>query len=597
MSGSTGRRWRWAVLAALATTVIAATSAHAAYPGENGPFVLKGSAPATSLRGGGGGSNAVYLLEPGSPPSLAFEFPEGLDFTISPSGDMIAFKGDDDLGTASKFIYTTGLDSAPTEPLAEIDGGSPAWSADATEIAYRDEPSTAIRAVPIGGGASRLVWGMPDPSPGISFSFSGLPSSLAWSGDGARLATPLYQFDEGAGSFVRRGDIWTFGSNGETPTNLTAALAANDNYDSPQFSPDGTKIVYRRSGLNDNPGGLYSMNASDGSSQQQLTGDGANPYFSPDGTKIAFQRPGELWVMDADGSNEVEVTDIAGYQLTDWGPVPNPCFDPDIEGVGDGDTINGTGADEVIAGTPGDDTISGGGGNDTICGYDGEDNILEGHADGDTIYGGGGNDTIDAGLGDDVIYGGGGNDTILGDDGDDDLLGGDGDDVIEGGFGSDGLSGNAGEDELDGNEGDDDIAGHDGDDVIDGGDGFDSISGGAGNDYLEAGNPDPADPGIAAGLKERVEGDGGSDQLFGTIANDVLDGGGGKDLLYGYGRKDKLTGGNGKDESYGGGGKDKLFARDNRRDKKVNCGGGNGDRAKLDHEDPNAPGCEHKQRA
>ena len=59
-------------------------------------------------------------------------------------------------------------------------------------------------------------------------------------------------------------------------------------------------------------GDVWIMNA-DGSDPVNLTQgrDCASPAWSPDGTKIAYIASGEVWLMDADGSNPQQVTDDA----------------------------------------------------------------------------------------------------------------------------------------------------------------------------------------------------------------------------------------------------------------------------------------------
>jgi dipeptidyl aminopeptidase/acylaminoacyl peptidase len=73
---------------------------------------------------------------------------------------------------------------------------------------------------------------------------------------------------------------------------------------------------------------VYVMNA-DGSGQQNLTrspGVDVNPAFSPDGSKIAFAsyRDGnyEIYVMNADGSDQRRLTGVPGFDLY-------PAFSPD----------------------------------------------------------------------------------------------------------------------------------------------------------------------------------------------------------------------------------------------------------------------------
>ena len=75
---------------------------------------------------------------------------------------------------------------------------------------------------------------------------------------------------------------------------------------------------------------IYVMSA-DGSNQVRLTNSSTNdnhPSWSPDGTKIAFMSEG-IYVMNADGSNPAAIT---GGSEPDWQrssalptPTPSPC--------------------------------------------------------------------------------------------------------------------------------------------------------------------------------------------------------------------------------------------------------------------------------
>src|SRR5687768_13308775 len=49
----------------------------------------------------------------------------------------------------------------------------------------------------------------------------------------------------------------------------------------------------------------------DGSGNQRLTftRNASRPKWSPNGTRIAFERPGEVWVMNADGSAKQRLTE------------------------------------------------------------------------------------------------------------------------------------------------------------------------------------------------------------------------------------------------------------------------------------------------
>ena len=62
----------------------------------------------------------------------------------------------------------------------------------------------------------------------------------------------------------------------------------------PAWSPDGTKIAFERQYDTQQPlSDIWVMNASDGTSQVNLTANSASPFefnpdWSPDGTKIVF---------------------------------------------------------------------------------------------------------------------------------------------------------------------------------------------------------------------------------------------------------------------------------------------------------------------
>jgi Tol biopolymer transport system component len=114
--------------------------------------------------------------------------------------------------------------------------------------------------------------------------------------------------------------------------------AANDAF--ANFSPDGSKIVFssnRRASDGTNDSEIYVMNA-DGSNQRPLTNNAVideTPAFSPDGTKIAYTSAAndnpndttndkEIWVMEADGSNPKPLTSNGVEDSKpDWGPFPD----------------------------------------------------------------------------------------------------------------------------------------------------------------------------------------------------------------------------------------------------------------------------------
>jgi Tol biopolymer transport system component len=111
------------------------------------------------------------------------------------------------------------------------------------------------------------------------------------------------------------------------------------------LSPDGKRIVF--TSLKDGDLDIYTMNA-DGTDMKRLTdtpGYDGGPFFSPDGTQIVYRawhptdtaltnyqsllaqhmvRPNrmEIYVMNADGSNQRQITNLGGANFA-------PFFTPD----------------------------------------------------------------------------------------------------------------------------------------------------------------------------------------------------------------------------------------------------------------------------
>ena len=132
----------------------------------------------------------------------------------------------------------------------------------------------------------------------------------------------------------------------------------NDDRD-PSWSPDGSQIVFsgtRFGGVN-----IIRMNA-DGTGQIPLT-DSLNPIsnsqpaWSPDGTKIAFvssragSRRAEIWVMNADGTNPVRLTENVelGSDLNGpfYGLDLSPAWSPDGTKIAFSSQRNGSANPEI----------------------------------------------------------------------------------------------------------------------------------------------------------------------------------------------------------------------------------------------------------
>lgn len=119
-----------------------------------------------------------------------------------------------------------------------------------------------------------------------------------------------------ADSAQAQGTIYLRPADGSGRATMLAAPESGSSDADPAFSPDGTKIAFRR--LVTEPGGLVTAHivvvGVDGSNPTQLT-DGQfadqDPIWSPDGQHIAFKsnRPNaagttdnQIWVIGADGT-------------------------------------------------------------------------------------------------------------------------------------------------------------------------------------------------------------------------------------------------------------------------------------------------------
>ncbi len=122
-------------------------------------------------------------------------------------------------------------------------------------------------------------------------------------------------------------DIFTTNIDGTNRTQLTDASVVGGQSFDPEFSPNGSQIVFHSTRPSDGAIQIWVMDA-DGSNPVQLTSTGSNGYasWSPDGNRIVFasNRDGnfEIYVMDSDGGNQARLTNAAGSDF-------DPAFSPD----------------------------------------------------------------------------------------------------------------------------------------------------------------------------------------------------------------------------------------------------------------------------
>jgi Tol biopolymer transport system component len=173
----------------------------------------------------------------------------------------------------------------------------------------------------------------------------------AWSPDGKRLVIGSHYFNTRDTS-----QLFTISSGGGDYQFLFNRSCPPDPECPSGFEPDwsasGAEILFD-SVLSSS---IYRVAATGGATA--VVTSGQHPSWSPDGTRIAFARSGDIYVMNADDSGQVNITNSAS---TDSGPI----WSPDGEKIGftstpDGNTANngvwamnegGSGAARVTAGT------------------------------------------------------------------------------------------------------------------------------------------------------------------------------------------------------------------------------------------------------
>ena len=224
-----------------------------------------------------------------------------------------------------------GGEDTPTSTATVAPGDTPA-----SDTGVDARVSTAARIVFLsdrdivaigGGGAGAFfqIWVMDaDGSNQTRLTFNQLDDGApAFSPDGSKIA-----FNRGVTEHTERDtrrNIFLMNPDGSSETNITNNLRADDFH--PSWSPDGSQIVFY-SARDDEDDEIYVMDA-DGSNQTRLTdspGVDRDPVWSPRGDKIAFVSfrdfGFEVYVMDLDGSNQVALTSGFGDNF-------DPAWSPD----------------------------------------------------------------------------------------------------------------------------------------------------------------------------------------------------------------------------------------------------------------------------
>jgi Tol biopolymer transport system component/DNA-binding winged helix-turn-helix (wHTH) protein len=224
--------------------------------------------------------------------------------SFSPDGRYLAFSRSVSYGHSEIYLLALSDNLAPKGEPKQITfqhqlSDSPAWTANGREIIYSSGassiPGQGLWRIPVSGGGS--------PQPLFMSAQVGTP---AISRQGNRLAYTRGSIDIN----IWRLDVPGANRKATEPISLISSTYSDD---SPQYSPDGKRVVFcsERSGTLE-----VWMCGSDGSHAVQLTSLGAtitgSPRWSPDGQRIVFdsniEGQFELYQIDANGGRPRRLT-------------------------------------------------------------------------------------------------------------------------------------------------------------------------------------------------------------------------------------------------------------------------------------------------
>ena len=296
-----------------------------------------------------------------------------------PDGRIVFMRGDPSEGVMAGegVTYTVNADgSGERQVFSDGDSPGPVWSPDGSEIAIFccDNGMFAHLLDP----DTEDLREFPPPDPTVE-----TPCGMAWSPDGTRLAREGFGVDDPtrngiytirasdggglsrittfAGGFDSPGDyspegdrlvfvrvpddgrvaIFVADLDGNEIDRISPPGVVVDDLFGGSWSPTGDRILFVALDSEDHHKAIWVVNA-DGSSPHPLQiapGCGGplsdpesfgcySPSWSPDGRWIVFVRSAgseeNLWIVNADGSGLVQLTDGGTDDLPDWGPDPTP---------------------------------------------------------------------------------------------------------------------------------------------------------------------------------------------------------------------------------------------------------------------------------
>lgn len=313
---------KFRILSLVAGTVLSACAllftvvpAHATYPGKNGRIAFVSNL---------GGTYQLYTMNPDGSDMLQITHLPPTDNALwtpdySPDGRQIVFTHD---MTGAQELYVinadgSGLTQITHDGLVDLFAR---WSPDGQRFVFLSvslKNGAGVITTMRTDGSDRVV--LTDDIPFDSYQPEYTPN-------GKQIV-----FASQAGGLISA--LWIMNADGSGKKRLTdAPLEAGG----PGVSPDGKRVAFYSHQNTPKPAAVWAMSV-DGSDQRRLRATGLYPNFSPDGTKLVFTDgtlagggPINIYTMNSDGSQVKKIAPdlivggcLDGNCLTpDWGAQP-----------------------------------------------------------------------------------------------------------------------------------------------------------------------------------------------------------------------------------------------------------------------------------
>lgn len=312
------RRLTIGLAGAVVAALVLATAAPASFPGANGKVFYEQGVEGTP-------ETDIFSIGPSGAGAIDLTAANGFSEerpAVSADGQHVAFQSYRDEGWN---VFSMNADGSGqldlTNTKAPVVNFEPAWSPDGSKVVFMRQgltPGEQDIWVIDANGTNAVNL---THSPGVN------ETSPEFSPDGTKIVYDSTGPDACCSAHYNN-DIWTMNADGSNPAPLTTTDSPTQNV-APSWSPDGLEIAYS---VNSTPSatddGVHVMNA-DGTNQHRLL-PGGSPVatnvlaWSPDGAKIAYEGGNAegLYTMNADGSESQPLVEGIFQPYPSWAPVP-----------------------------------------------------------------------------------------------------------------------------------------------------------------------------------------------------------------------------------------------------------------------------------